>query len=84
MVADITKRVIVTLTLASLVFVSGAGADDIKLPDMGSPADAILNTSDEAQIGRMIAALEAGDADEAEAAMSDHLEASRRRALGLI
>ena len=33
---------------------------------------------------RMIAALEAGDADEAAAAMSDHLEASRLRALGLI
>ena len=36
------------------VFVSGAGADDIKIPDMGSPADAILNKSMEAQIGRAI------------------------------
>ena len=33
---------------------SGAGADDIRLPDIGSPADAILSKSDEAQIGRAI------------------------------
>ena len=38
----------------SFVFVSGAGADDIKIPDMGSPADAILNKYMEAQIGRAI------------------------------
>jgi predicted Zn-dependent protease len=37
-----------------IVFVSGAGADDIKIPDMGSPADAILNKSMESQIGRAI------------------------------
>ena len=48
------KRVIVSLVFASLVFVSGAGADDIRLPDMGSPADAILNSNEESQIGRMI------------------------------
>jgi hypothetical protein len=39
-----------------LVTVSAAGADDIKLPDMGSPADAVLSKSDEAQIGRQIMA----------------------------
>lgn len=38
----------------SLVFVSGAGADDIKLPDMGSPADTVLSQNDEAQIGGAI------------------------------
>lgn len=48
------KRLVLTATLGTLVFVAGAGADDINLPDMGSPADAILNTSEEAQIGRMI------------------------------
>ena len=41
-------------TLAAIVFMSGAGADDIKLPDMGSPADAILSANDEARIGQAI------------------------------
>ena len=36
------------------VFAAGAGAQDIRLPDMGSPADAILSKSTEAQIGRAI------------------------------
>lgn len=48
------KRLLLAITLGALVFVTGAGADDINLPDMGSPADAILNNSDEARIGRMI------------------------------
>lgn len=54
MIPATIKRSALALLLASLVFVSGAGADDIKLPDMGSPADAILNNSQESQIGRMI------------------------------
>ena len=37
-----------------LTIASGAGTGDIRLPDMGSPADAILSKSDEAQIGRQI------------------------------
>ena len=48
------KRILLTTTLAAVVFVSGAGADDVQLPDMGSPADAILSRSNEAQIGRAI------------------------------
>jgi len=48
------KRLLLTATLGTLVFVAGAGADDIRLPDMGSPADAILNSTEEAQIGRQI------------------------------
>lgn len=36
------------------VLASGASADDIRLPDMGSPADALLSKSTEAQIGRAI------------------------------
>jgi len=48
------KRVLLATLLSSLVFVAGAGADDIELPDMGSPADTVFNTSEEAQIGRMI------------------------------
>ena len=41
-------------TLAFVVFTSGAGANDVRLPDMGSPADAVLSKSDEAQYGRAI------------------------------
>ena len=48
------KRLLLIATLSALVFVAGAGADDINLPDMGSPADAILNSTEEAQIGRQI------------------------------
>ena len=54
MIASLIKRVSLVAVLSGLVFVAGAGADDIKLPDMGSPADAILNNTEEAQIGRMI------------------------------
>ncbi|MGI9237429.1 MAG: beta-barrel assembly-enhancing protease [Woeseiaceae bacterium] len=54
MIKSTTARALFALLFASLVFVSGAGADDIKLPDMGSPADAILNKNEESQIGRMI------------------------------
>jgi predicted Zn-dependent protease len=41
-------------TLAAIVVTSGARADDIKLPDMGSPADAILSANEEARFGRAI------------------------------
>lgn len=54
MISGIVKRLLLTATLGMLVFVAGAGADDFNLPDMGSPADAILNNNQEAQIGRMI------------------------------
>ena len=54
MIPGFIKRLLLTVTLSTLVFVAGAGADDINLPDMGSPADAILNSTEEAQIGRMI------------------------------
>ena len=54
MIAGIIKRTLLVSILGTLVFVAGAGADDVRLPDMGSPADAILNKSTEAQIGRMI------------------------------
>jgi len=48
------QRAGLVIALAYLTFASGAGADDIRLPDMGSPADAVLSKSDEAQIGRQI------------------------------
>jgi predicted Zn-dependent protease len=54
MIRSTAKRASIALFFASLVFVSGAGADDINLPDMGSPADAVLSTNDESRLGRMI------------------------------
>ena len=50
-----TTKILLSLATALLVFASGAGAnDDIRLPDMGSPADAVLSKSDEARLGRQI------------------------------
>lgn len=41
--------------IAVSIFAAGAGtAGEVRLPDMGSPADAVLSKSDEAQIGRAI------------------------------
>lgn len=54
MLIDSLKRVVISAALATLVVASGAHAGDVNLPDIGSPADAILNSSEEAQIGRMI------------------------------
>ena len=54
MISSLIKRVSLVAVLSGLVFVAGAGADDINLPDMGSPADAILNNTEESRIGRMI------------------------------
>ena len=48
------RRAALLVGLAALVATSGAGAQDIKLPDMGSPADAILTKNVESQIGAMI------------------------------
>jgi predicted Zn-dependent protease len=50
------KHLGLMIVLASLVIMSGAGADDIQIPDMGSPADAVLSKSEEAQFGRAIMA----------------------------
>lgn len=54
MIRTILKRSTLTATIALLLFVSGAGADDLNLPDLGSPADAILSSSEEARFGRAI------------------------------
>lgn len=48
------KRALVGITAMFVVFAAAASADDINLPDMGSPADALLSKSVEAQIGRAI------------------------------
>jgi predicted Zn-dependent protease len=54
MTTGIVKRFFLAGVLGALVFVAGAGADEIRLPDLGSPADAILNNTEEARIGRAI------------------------------
>jgi predicted Zn-dependent protease len=50
------KQIATFLVTAFLVLMAGTsvGADPNELPDMGSPAQAILSTEDEYQIGRMI------------------------------
>jgi predicted Zn-dependent protease len=50
----ILRKIALAFTASCLIVVSGAGADDINLPDMGSPADAILSSDEEARIGRAI------------------------------
>lgn len=48
------KRVLTGTIVFVAVLAAAASADDIQLPDMGSPADAILSKTSEAQIGRAI------------------------------
>lgn len=52
--SKLITKLALTLIVSALAVVSGAGADDIKLPEMGSPADAILSKSEEARFGRAI------------------------------
>jgi predicted Zn-dependent protease len=48
-------RPILSLVLAAILTVAaGASRAQVNLPDIGSPADAILSKSDEARIGRAI------------------------------
>ena len=54
MIKATINRSLLLLVTAGLAFAAGAGADDIQLPDMGSPADALLTKTTEAQIGRAI------------------------------
>ena len=54
MIRRIAKRAATGMLVAIAVFSAAASADDIRLPDMGSPADAILSKTTEAQIGRAI------------------------------
>lgn len=54
MIDTVLKRALISVSLAFVVAMSGAGASDVQLPDMGSPADAILSKSEEAQYGRAI------------------------------
>lgn len=54
MIPKTLKKALLAGVLALLVAAAGANGDDFNLPDMGSPADALLSKSMEAQIGRAI------------------------------
>ncbi len=51
---QILKRLALTLAIGAILAVATASGNEVRLPDMGSPADAILSKSDEAQLGRAI------------------------------
>jgi len=51
---SVPRLVALLAALAALALNGIAGAGEVRLPDMGSPADAILSKNDEAQIGRAI------------------------------
>ncbi len=53
MLKPILKSLLLSL-IAATIIISGAGAQDIKLPDLGSPADAIISANEEARFGRAI------------------------------
>lgn len=50
----ISNKIMVLIVAAVLAATTSSLADEIKLPDMGSPADAVLSKNDEAQIGAAI------------------------------
>lgn len=49
-----SKKLSILSAVAGLVFAVLARSAEVQMPDLGSPADAILSKSDEAQIGRAI------------------------------
>jgi len=53
-IAGFFKKFVVVLAATSLVLAAGVPAAEINLPDLGSPADAVLSKNDEAQLGRAI------------------------------
>jgi beta-barrel assembly-enhancing protease len=50
----IINKILILLLVALLAATTASLAQDIKLPDIGSPADAVLSKNDEAQIGAAI------------------------------
>lgn len=50
------RKSILLATIAAVTFVTSNGSAQVKLPDIGSPADALLSKSEEAKIGRAIMA----------------------------
>jgi predicted Zn-dependent protease len=53
---NFARKLMLTLGVAGLLAAIGAPADEINLPDIGSPADAVLSKSEENRIGRAIMA----------------------------
>lgn len=56
MLRNSLKKLALLIGTMLLVVSAGARADDIKLPDIGSPADSVLSKSDENRYGRAIMA----------------------------
>ena len=54
MYLNLWKKFLVLVSAALLAAASATLAEDINLPDIGSPADAVLSKNDEAQIGAAI------------------------------
>lgn len=50
------KRPALLALIAAFGITTGVGAEDINLPDMGSPADTVLSKTDESRLGRAIMA----------------------------
>ena len=54
LIKRLLKRALLATAVTAVVFVSGAGADDIQLPDIGSPADAVLSKTTESPPGEKL------------------------------
>ena len=53
-IRNFRNQLVILLAIAGLAIAAGANGQGTNLPDLGSPADAILSKSQEAQIGRAI------------------------------
>jgi len=51
---DFLRKSALLLTSVCLTLAVGVPAADVNLPDIGSPADAVLSKNDEARMGRAI------------------------------
>ena len=57
MITRLLKKLMIVIAMAGFTLaVSAPAADEINLPDIGSPADAVLSKTDENQLGRAIMA----------------------------
>jgi predicted Zn-dependent protease len=56
MLRTLSRNLLIATACLHLAVGGSARADDIKLPDMGSPADAILSKNEENRFGRAIMA----------------------------
>ena len=57
MITRLLKKLMIVISMAGVTLaVNAPAADEINLPDIGSPADAVLSKTDENQLGRAIMA----------------------------